>query len=106
MIADYSRVYGARRALEMTLDGNNPCDLCIKINEKKAEEQKQDLPVEKLAKEVKKVPSLPASIFSPVHSGDYVLLTWPAFIAFGTARNQAPPRPVPRTSSASLASLA
>lgn len=103
MIADYSRAYGARKAIEMTLDGNNPCDLCLKINARKAEEQKQDLPVEKLAKEVKKVPLLPALAFFPVHSGDYVLVAWPAFVAFGTVRSQAPPRPVPRISSASLA---
>lgn len=97
MLADYGRAHGAKRALEMTFDGNNPCSLCRAIKAKKADEEKQqDLPVEKLAKAVKIAPLLPGTTFQPPSRDIFSVEEWPALRVVAATRSHAPPRPVPR----------
>lgn len=97
MLADYGRTYGAKRALEMTFDGKNPCSMCITIKVKKDQEEKQDLPLEKLAKAVKKSLLLTAEADRIARSDDFYVENWPAMTVFAVTRSQAPPRPVPRS---------
>ncbi len=90
MIREYAQVVPVTQAVQMTLSGQYPCEMCKAIAEKKAAEQQKALTFDKYDK------NFPLPVAVTVTTPKISEIDHPDRFIYGTFRSDIPPTPPPR----------